>query len=84
MKVKYINKDSTVDKEYLELNKEYEVNEVIIHDCHTTVYLKGFGYIGFNSCCFDENFREDLHNAISYFWNNPHEDWYGDIFFRDF
>ena len=84
MKVKYVNESSDTDKKYLEMGKKYEVDEVIIHSWNTTVYLKKFKNVGFNSVCFDDEFQEDLDNAIHYFWDNEHEDWYRDIFFRDF
>lgn len=83
MRVKCVNINSDKDKKYLELNKNYEVDEVIIHSWNTTVYLKRFKNVGFCSSCFDDKFQEELDEAIDYFWENPDEDWYG-VFFRDF
>ena len=79
--VKLINE---YDKKYLELGKTYEVSQVIIHGWSTDVYLKGFeDCIGFNSCCFDDDFQKELDDAIEWFDEYPDE-WGYDIFIKDY
>lgn len=68
----------------LEIGKQYEVEEVVIHSWNTKVYLKnGKGY---NSCMFDDKFQKKLNEAIDVF-NSTEDSGPGDefgVFVRDY
>ena len=67
----------------LEVGKEYEVEKVIIHSWSTDVYLENGNY--YNSCMFDEKFKDKLHQVIDMF-NSDEDSQVGDrfgVFVRD-
>ena len=79
------NIDPWDDKVYseLEVGKEYEVEEVIIHSSSTDVYLENGN--NYNSCMFDKKFRDRLHEVIDMF-NSDDDSQVGDrigVFVRD-
>jgi len=46
--------DSNNVKKYLEVGKEYTVEDTIVDQYHTTVYLQEIPQIGFNSVNFED------------------------------
>lgn len=86
MKVKVkTNVDPWNDKVHseLEVGKEYEVEEVIIHSYSTDVYLENGNH--YNSSMFDNKFRNKLDKVIDMF-NSDEDSQVGDrigVFLRD-
>lgn len=67
----------------LEVGKEYEVEEVVIHSWSTDVYLENGNY--YNSSMFDNKFQNKLHKVIDMF-NSDEDSQVGDrigVFVRD-
>lgn len=79
------NVDPWNDRLYfeLEIGKEYEVEEVIIHSYSTDVYLENGKH--YNSSMFDNKFRNKLDKVIDMF-NSDEDSQVGDrigVFLRD-
>jgi len=67
----------------LEVGKEYEVEEVVIHSWSTDVYLENGNY--YNSSMFDNKFQNKLSKVIDMF-NSDEDSQVGDrigVFVRD-
>lgn len=82
MIVKCVNNENYPE---LEIGKEYETHRVVIGGFHTEVFLEGVEWPA-SSVCFDDNFQNELTEAIEYF-NKNYKDYnncYYGIFERDF
>ena len=66
------NCDKETNQKYLILNQRYEVSDVSMGQSHTTIHLKDFPKVAFNSISFEFYHDDELIDLVDFPEYNPY------------